>query len=73
LPAQASTLEEAFAHYTTDAAFAEFAEDRKGRIAPGFLADLVVLSADVEATPPEALAEIRPAATVCGGRVVWTA
>jgi predicted amidohydrolase YtcJ len=73
LPAQASTLHEAVAHYTRDAAFAEFAEGRKGAITPGFLADLVVLSADLEATAPDALDEARPVATVCGGRVVWQA
>jgi hypothetical protein len=73
LPAQRSTVTEAFAHYTRDAAFAGFAEDRQGVIAAGRLADLVVLSADVEATAPEALDAVRPVATVCGGRVVWRA
>lgn len=69
LPDHSYSLPEAIAGYTVEGAYAEFSEDRKGRLKPGYLADLVVLSADIEAVAPEALHEVRPAFTVCGGRI----
>jgi predicted amidohydrolase YtcJ len=71
LPDNRQTLGQALAAYTRDAAWVAFAEHRKGRLTPGFLADIVVLSGDLEATAPDALHEIRPAATICGGRVTF--
>lgn len=71
LPDQRFTLEEAIAAYTVEGAYAEFTEDRKGRIRPGFLADLVVLSADIESIDPTDLTSVRPVATVAGGRVTY--
>ncbi|TIU67998.1 MAG: amidohydrolase, partial [Mesorhizobium sp.] len=59
--------------YTVEGAYAEFMEDRKGRLKTGYLADIVVLSADIEATAPEALHTVRPVTTICGGRVTYQA
>lgn len=73
LPDQAFTLHEAIAGYTVEGAYAEFMEHRKGRLKPGFLADIVVLSGDIEAVAAESLHEIRPVATICGGRVTYRA
>jgi predicted amidohydrolase YtcJ len=73
LPDQAHTLHEAIAGYTVEGAYAQFMEDRKGRLATGFLGDLVLLDADIEATAPERLHDVRPAMTVCGGRVTYEA
>lgn len=70
---QRQSLLEALAGYTCDGAYAEFAEDRKGRLMPGMMADLVVMSDDLEALPTERLAEARPTLTICGGRVTWQA
>ncbi|MBI2717530.1 MAG: amidohydrolase [Rhizobiales bacterium] len=70
---QRQTLEQALAAYTRDAAFAEFMEHRKGQLRQGFLADLVVLSGDLAATPPEDFGSIRPSFTICDGRVVFEA
>ena len=47
-PDQSFSLHEALAGYTVEGAYAEFAEHRKGALKPGYLADLVVLSADIE-------------------------
>jgi cytosine/adenosine deaminase-related metal-dependent hydrolase len=52
-PAQKLSLEQAIAAYTTGSAFAEFAEKNKGTLAPGMLADLVVLDSDITSVPPE--------------------
>ncbi|MCO5081977.1 MAG: amidohydrolase [Rhizobiaceae bacterium] len=72
-PDQSFGLMEALAGYTAEGAYAEFAEDRKGRLKPGYLADLVVLSGDLEATPADALAAIRPVTTIAGGRITYEA
>jgi len=51
----------------------EFAEQRKGVLKPGYMADLVVLSADIEKTAPAELHKVRPVTTVCGGKVTYQA
>jgi predicted amidohydrolase YtcJ len=70
-PDQSFSLMEALAAYTAEGAYVEFKEDRKGRLKPGFLADMVLLSDDVEAVAPEALDEVRPVATICAGRIAY--
>jgi predicted amidohydrolase YtcJ len=72
-PDQSFSLHEALAAYTTDAAYAGFAEGRTGMLKPGFLADLVVLTGDLEETVPEDLHTLRPMATICGGRITYEA
>jgi predicted amidohydrolase YtcJ len=73
MPDQSFTLEEAIAGYTVEGAYAEFAEDRKGRLKSGYFADLVVLSGDIEAVDRHMIGQIRPVTTICGGRVTWRA
>ncbi|ESR23090.1 amidohydrolase [Lutibaculum baratangense] len=73
LPDHRPTLHEALASYTRESAWVEFMEDRKGKLAPGYLADLVVLSGDVEQAPVETLHEIRPVTTICDGRITYQA
>ena len=45
-------------------------ERRRGRLVPGYLADLVVLDRDPVETPPEELSEVHVVATMVGGRWV---
>lgn len=71
LPLQTQTLAEAINSYTSEAAYAEFQENQKGRILNGMLADLVVLSADIENTPHDEFLNVHPVLTICGGRVVY--
>ncbi|MBI3158012.1 MAG: amidohydrolase [Chloroflexi bacterium] len=70
-PEQCLMLAEALNGYTRAAAYAEFQEDRKGMLKPGYLADLVLLPGDTLATPPEQLAGLRPALTMVDGRIVY--
>jgi predicted amidohydrolase YtcJ len=69
--AEAITAREAWSLATAGSAFGAFEDRTRGRIAPGYLADLVVLAADPFATAvlgPEAVE-----ATVVGGRPVHVA
>jgi predicted amidohydrolase YtcJ len=70
-PDQRQTLEQALKSYTHDGAYAEFKEDRKGMLRPGALADVVVLSGDIAATPPEQLSDLEVATTICDGRITY--
>jgi hypothetical protein len=70
-PDQKLSVEEALRAYTVDAAYAEFAEQDKGSLAAGKLADFVLLSEDPFAIAPERLDQIRIDRTVVGGRVVY--
>ena len=68
-PEECLTIEEALKGYTLDAAFAEFAEDRKGSITPGKLADFVILADDPTAVEPAQLLDLEVLATIIEG---WT-
>lgn len=70
--AQRLTMGEVLDGYTRGPAYASFEEQRKGSIAPGMLADIVVLSTDLMATPPATPADIVVEATIFDGRVVYT-
>jgi hypothetical protein len=72
-PHQAVSAEDALGMYTTGAAHAAFEEKAKGVIAPGRLADLVVLSADPTTAPAEDLKAIEVTMTIVGGEIVWSA
>ncbi|GAB4435337.1 MAG: amidohydrolase [Anaerolineae bacterium] len=73
LPPQRQTLAEAITSYTYDAAFTEFAEQQRGSLQAGLLADLVLLSEDIFALPPEEVARAKPLLTMCDGRIVFEA
>lgn len=71
VPEQRITVAEAVHAYTMGSAYAEFQEKVKGSIEPGKLADLVVLSDDIFAIPPEQIARTRVDMTIFDGRVVY--
>ena len=73
MPDHSFTLAEALAGYTVEGAYAEFMENRKGRLKTGYLGDLVVLSGDIEAVDPASLHEVRAVTTVCGGKLTYQA
>jgi predicted amidohydrolase YtcJ len=72
-PKEAITREQAVCAYTYEAAFAEFAENEKGTIAKGKLADLVVLSQDIFAAPVAELPKTNSVLTIVGGKIVYDA
>jgi predicted amidohydrolase YtcJ len=71
LPEEAISPAQALALYTVNAAYASFEEDIKGSVAPGKLADMVVLNDDPTRVPPERIKDIRVVMTMMGGEVVW--
>ena len=73
LPGQKITLAEAVRAYTFGSAFAEFTEQYKGVIAPGYLADLILLDKNLFEIPPEDIPTARVTLTMMDGRVVWEA
>ena len=73
VPEEKITVEEALRAYTAGSAYAEFAEAEKGRLMPGQLADLVVLSEDPFQVEAGRLEEVRPVMTMVGGRIVYEA
>lgn len=68
-PAQRISVGAALRHFTVDAAYASREDQEKGVLAPGRLADLVVLSEDVFAIAPERLWAVKAVMTVVDGRV----
>jgi predicted amidohydrolase YtcJ len=72
-PEQKLNVEQAIAAYTTGSAFAEFAEKNKGTLAPGMLADLVVLDTDITAVPPEKILGTKVLRTIVDGKTVYEA
>ncbi|MBW2090864.1 MAG: amidohydrolase [Deltaproteobacteria bacterium] len=71
LPGEKVTVYEALRLYTELAAMAAFEETDKGVIAPGKLADFVVLSDDPMKIPLETMETIQVQMTILGGEVVW--
>ncbi|NKB87216.1 MAG: amidohydrolase family protein [Acidobacteria bacterium] len=68
-PEQRMTREEALRSYTTWAAYAAFEEHLKGRLEPGMLADITVLSADILSIPEEEIPATEIDFTIVGGEV----
>lgn len=73
LPDQALTLQQAIHAYTAGAAYAGGQEAHQGTLAPGKLADLVVLAEDPFTLPRERIAGAQVAATLIGGDLVYGA
>ena len=71
VPEQKVTVAEAIVACTMGAAYAEFEEGNKGSISVGKLADLVMLSGDPFRVAPEAIAGLKVAMTMAGGKVVY--
>jgi predicted amidohydrolase YtcJ len=70
IPEEKITVEEALRAYTATNAWAMFAETAVGRIAPGMLADLVVLSEDIFTIAPAKIETVTVDMTIFDGRVI---
>jgi predicted amidohydrolase YtcJ len=70
-PHQGISAAEAIRMYTLDAAYAQFADEIKGSITPGKLADMVLLSANPVKTGAGDIRKIRVLKTVKAGKSVF--
>ena len=70
-PDQRMTRMEALRSYTRDAAWGGFEERFKGRLAPGMLADVTVLSRDILTIPEAEIPSAQVLYTIVGGRVAF--
>ncbi len=71
IPEQKISVEEALRAYTVSNAYAMFAEDSVGKIAPGALADIVVLAEDLFKIAPETIDQAKVDITIFDGRVIY--
>jgi hypothetical protein len=72
-PEQKLTIHQAIFAYTVGSANAEFAEQSKGQLQPGMLADFVVLDRDITKVAPPEILKTRVLRTVVGGKTVYEA
>ncbi|MGW6536536.1 amidohydrolase [Streptomyces sp. NPDC055051] len=69
-PEQRIALAEAIRTYTIEAAWQDFADDWKGSLEPGKVADLCVVAGDLLGADPHAIPEMPVVLTVMDGRIV---
>ena len=72
-PQEKITIQQALYAYTQASAFAENEEKLKGRLEPGYLADLVVLDHDLTTATPQEILHTKVLRTVVGGQTVYLA
>lgn len=70
-PQEAVTREEALYAYTVAGAWLTREEDHKGRLAPGYLADIAVLDRDYFTMPEEEIKDIKVEMTIIDGRIAF--
>jgi predicted amidohydrolase YtcJ len=71
LPEERLPLTAAIDAYSSGAAYASFDEQRKGTLAKGMLADVVILSTDIFTAPPDRLLDAAVDVTIFDGKVVY--
>jgi predicted amidohydrolase YtcJ len=68
MPEQRLTVEQALIAYTANNAYAGFQENRLGRLAPGYLADMVVLDQDLLRIDPQKITDTKVLRTIVAGQ-----
>ncbi len=71
VPEQRLSLRSALDAYTSGSAYAEFEEQKKGRLSPGLLADMVLWDGDIFSVPVGQVKDARIAKTIYDGQVVF--
>ena len=70
-PQECVDVMQAIDAYTAGSAHCEFHENDKGRIKPGFLADMVILDTDIFTCDPMKIRDILPVTTIVDGKIAW--
>lgn len=71
IPEQRLSLQDSLQAYTSGAAYAQFAEDKKGRLEVGMLADVVLWDRDIFAVPVEQVKDAKVMKTIYDGQIVF--
>lgn len=70
-PEECISVEEAVDCYTLGSAYQQFMEERKGRLKPGYFADLAILDQDIFTIDPHGIKDVKSLLTMVGGRIVY--
>lgn len=70
-PSERMSVEDAVDAYTIGSAYNEFKEDFKGRLNPGYVADLIVLDQDIFTIDPIKIKDIKVDITMVDGEIVY--
>ncbi|MGH9714182.1 MAG: amidohydrolase [Candidatus Acidiferrales bacterium] len=70
-PEEKLTMPDCIRDYTAGSAFAQFEEQRKGTIAPGMFADIVVFPVDLTRIPAKDLLHTPVTMTITGGQIIY--
>ena len=57
--------------YTIGGAYNAFEEQEKGRLAPGYMADIVMLDQDIFHIPSEKILDTQVLMTMVGGKIIY--
>jgi predicted amidohydrolase YtcJ len=71
IPEQKLSMADAVSAYTLGSAYAEFQEKEKGTIAPGKLADMVLLSDNIFRIDPARVRDVKVDTTITAGRITY--
>jgi predicted amidohydrolase YtcJ len=71
LPSECLSRQDALRLFTAGNAYAMFAESRRGKVLPGYDADLTVLDRDVMTIPADQIPHARVRMTMVAGRIVY--
>ena len=70
-PKECVDVETAIDAYTMESAYNQFQEDKKGRLKPGYDADLTVIDRDIFTCDKSEIRNILPVLTMTGGKIVY--
>ncbi len=71
-PEQKISMEDAIRFYTLGSAYAQFMDERKGMIKPGYLADIVITDKDLLTIPDIEIMKTKVDYTIVGGKIVFS-
>ncbi len=71
IPQEKISIYEAMKAYTQMGAYSSFEEGKKGMLKPGYLADLIVLSADIFSIEPMSIHKVTVEKTIVDGKVIF--
>jgi predicted amidohydrolase YtcJ len=71
VPEQRITIQDALSAYTQGGAYSSFEEKSKGKLQPGYLADIIVFNQDLFSIPTMDIAKTKVVLTVFDGKIIF--